>query len=674
MEPLQTSGLETQPRSWLPPLARGVFWLVAVQLLAYSALRLVFFAIFQADGGAHRAPDLAHAFWLGARLDLRLALLVSLPLFLLAGPGLRPLGRRASGVLWRAWIVVVGGLVSSIYLFDLGHYDYLHERLAAAALDELRSPREAAGMIWQSYPVVGGLIVLGLCLWGWAALAGSSLRKAREPAALGPRRQVLMSVLCVLCVALGIYGNLSWYPLRWSQSFFSTDPFVSALASNPVLYFAETLTHHSRAPDRASVARHYELLADLLEVEARDPEALSFARRVVPRERPPFAPNLVVIHLESWAAFQTGALGNALASSPHFDELARDSLLFTHFFVPTGPTARSVFSMLTGIPDVPANNPGGSASRDPRSVRQPILVNALAGYQKHYFLGGSANWANIRALLAGNVADLEIHEEGGYDDGERVDVWGISDLDLFEAAVETLDSCRGPFFAFIQTSGNHLPYTIPSRTEGFELARLDEETLHSAGFKSRAAYDGFRFLDHALGRFFALARERPWYRDTVFALYGDHGVHAVNGVSVEKIGLVRQHVPILIHAPRLIPEGRRIDEPASSVDILPTCLSLMGVPYLDTSLGRDLLTPRPHERSFAFLSNGLVLGDWFLGLESDGRTTLHRYASADPEEDRTASEPELVERLTTIHRALLEWALWTQNDSARRLELDKLPP
>jgi len=325
--------------------------------------------------------------------------------------------------------------------------------------------------------------------------------------------------------------------------------------------------------------------------------------------------------------------------------------------------------MITGIPDVPANNPDSSASRDPKSIRQPLLVTALAGYSKHYFLGGSANWANIRALLGGNIVDLSIHEEGSYPDKERVDGWGISDLDLFESAVETFDASPGPFFAFIQTSGNHRPYTIPAHSPGFERAEADEETLRKAGFDSLEAYNGFRLLDYSVGRFFALAAERPWYRDTIFVLYGDHGVPAVNDIPFERMGISKHHVPLVIHAPRLVEAGRRIDYPGSSVDILPTCLSLMGVPYVNSALGRDLLADRPEDRRFAFLSNGLVMGDWFLRLEDAGDARLYRCDAEKAPEDLAAREPALVERMTTIHRAIQDWALWTQHDFARRLSI-----
>jgi phosphoglycerol transferase MdoB-like AlkP superfamily enzyme len=658
-QPVVRTTQGTSSSAWLPSPWSGLFWFLGVEMLAYTSLRGIFFLAFRGSGGATSLADLAAAFWLGARFDLRLALLIALPLLPLTASWFRV--RRIPALnLWRAWAVAAGGIVTLVYLFDFGHYDYLHERLDAAVLDELRSPREAAGMVWQSYPVIWGLLGLLAILWGWWLVAGRAARRAVRPCAMSARRRVGAWVVCSLLAVLGLYGNLSWYPLRWSQAFFGTNPFVSALASNPVLYFAETLMHRSRHPDRESVASHYDLLADLLEVDSRDPQALSFTRHVVPDHRPAFAPNLVVIHLESWAAFQTGVLGNPLASSPNFDALARESLLFTHFFVPTGPTARSVFSMLTGIPDVPANNPHDSASRDPGVVQQPILIDQLAGYERHYFLGGSANWANIRALLAGSISDLHIHEEGSYG-GERVDVWGISDLDLFEEAIDTFDAARGPFVAFIQTSGNHAPYTIPARGEGFEAARLDDETLQHSGFKSLDAYNGFRFLDHAVGRFIALAKERPWYRNTVFALYGDHGVPSVNGVPYEQIGLVRHHVPLVIHSASLIPEGRRIDYPGSSVDILPTCFTLMGVPYEYRALGRDLLAPRPLERRFAFLTNGLVLGDWFLRREEDGRSSLYRYASSAPLDDHAPSETETVQELATLYRAIEDWALWMEH-------------
>ena len=42
-----------------------------------------------------------------------------------------------------------------------------------------------------------------------------------------------------------------------------------------------------------------------------------------------------------------------------------------------------------------------------------------------------------------------------------VDVWGISDKDLFMEANKVLAKQDKPFFAIVQTADNHRPFTIP---------------------------------------------------------------------------------------------------------------------------------------------------------------------------------------------------------------------
>src|SRR6185295_7775520 len=139
---------------------------------------------------------------------------------------------------------------------------------------------------------------------------------------------------------------------------------------------------------------------------------LDFARYVTPPEKPGIRYNLVLIHLESFAAFKAGVFGNPLNATPFFDAIAKDGLLFTNFFVPEVPTPRSVFTMITGIRDV---NGATTASRNPLVGNQHTLVNALEGYEKYYFLGGSATWGNIRGLFGRNIPGLHMYEEGDYD-------------------------------------------------------------------------------------------------------------------------------------------------------------------------------------------------------------------------------------------------------------------
>jgi phosphoglycerol transferase MdoB-like AlkP superfamily enzyme len=642
----------------LPPLLRASLALIALQIALGTVMRLVFHLLFGSTGHALVVGDAARAFWLGLRFDLRLAILGALPLMLLGS--LPPLKPRIGSAARRAWVALfsaIGVAEVLVYAVDLGHYDYLHERLDAAVLNELMSPREAAGMVFESYPIASAIAGLAVFVLLWRAVVRLALARYDGPAGTGPTRRWSAALFWAIAL-LGLYGNLSFYPLRWSQAYFSTDRYLSALAINPILNFAETLATRRRAYDAQRAREAWNVLREVYGAGAPDDGSLSLRRWVPPRANQDWHPNLVVIHLESWAAFQTGAFGNSLDPSPRFDALCEESLLFTRFFVPSGPTARSVFSMLTGLPDTSLASPVRSASRIPAAIDQHVLINALEGYERHYFLGGSANWANIRGLLQGNIDALVIHEEGDYAGRERSDVWGVSDLVLLETAIDVFDGIDGPFFAFLQTSGNHRPYTIPEYRAGFEPTQrggIEDERLAANGFKDLESFDGFRFLDHCVGRFFELARARPWYRDTIFVLYGDHGVPAVHGIPYEDLGLTLHHVPMVLHAPRLtLP--RRMDEPASSLDILPTALSLMGVGYRNSGLGRDLLD-LPPERRFAWIANGLVLPGRLFRIDPMGTERLFELGGPTDRPCET-TQPEERRRARLLYDAVLEWSRW----------------
>ena len=617
--------------------------------LIFVVLRFVFAGAFQALSGGASAGEMLQALYIGIKFDLRLAILISAPAGVLGLlPVLNPTRPRAR-TFWLWYFVAVQAVVLLLYAVDIGHYDYARTRLNATIIEHLTPADVALRMAWQTYPIVWG--VLGLALA--AALYRLVLKRlARVESAQRPWWARLAGGALVVALALvAVWGKASWYPLRWSDAYFATNEYVSALGLNPVLFLADTLGTRGEKYRLAKVREHYDFVADLLEVRRRDAKELAFARYVEPPKKPGAPRNLVVIHLESLAGFKVGALGSKAGATPHFDALAAEGLLFTNFFVPAVPTARSVFTMVTGVPDY---HGGSTASRDPLVARQHTLVNALAGHERFYFLGGSASWGNIRSLLVQSIEGLQVFEEGDFA-AERADVWGITDHDLLEHAHARLAAAKRPFFAFIQTSGNHRPYTIPEgNRRGFELAKRDAESLRAEGFDSLAAYNGLRFMDHAIGHFFKLARSSPYFRDTLFVLYGDHGNPAASDIPFERLGLTGFHVPMLVYAPGFVP-SRRSDIIASLVDVLPTALVLMGVPHLNQTLGRDLLVQRPPERRFALVPEGALSDEYFLRA-GPGGVKLFRYRSDKPASDLRDSLPAATAELQRLREALYETA------------------
>ena len=642
--------------SRLPPLARFVLALAAIGFVEFVALRVVFWLEFRETLATASWGDLLKAFYLGTKFDLRLALLLLLPLATLGWlPLLDPARRPVARIGWLAYLGAAQFVVLLLYFLDFGHYAWVRVRLNASFLDHLTPPGIAMRVAWETYPLLKCLLALALLtsgyLWLVRRFARQTLGAATQPLGRWARAAAIAGL--ALLYALGIYGKWSRYPLRWSEAYFSPSETVAALALNPVLFLLmDTAENRNLGYDAHKVRDDYAYTAALLGVKAPDAARLDFARYVVPASKPPVPFNLVVIHLESFAAFKTGTFGNALGATPHFDAIAKDGLLFTNFFVPEVPTARSVFTMITGIPDVNGNT---NASRNPLVVNQHTLVNALEGYAKYYFLGGSATWGNIRGLFEHNIPGLHVFEEGDYD-APPTDGWGVSDVVLFDKADESFRKETKPFFAFIQTAGNHRPYTIPSDRRGFELAKVDESALHDNGFDSLAAYNGLRYLDYALQSFFTKAREAPYFRNTVFVMYGDHGNHSTVQTPWEQLSLTSFQVPLVIYAPALVERGRRIDFTASLPDLLPTALSLLGVPYLNTGLGRDLLGLGAEDKHFSLIEHdGVIDDEFYLRLDAGG-ARLFRYRSDEAAEDVHARHPEKVAELRRLHEALYETA------------------
>ena len=126
-------------------------------------------------------------------------------------------------------------------------------------------------------------------------------------------------------------------------------------------------------------------------------------------------------------------------TTPETLALAKESAYFSSYFAPARTTARAIFSLFTGIPDI--NQSYQTSSRNPFVVNHGLILNEFKGYAKFYCLGGNASWANIRGFLEHNVDDLVILEEGAWK-ASNVDVWGISDLDLFRESHEVLEKPR----------------------------------------------------------------------------------------------------------------------------------------------------------------------------------------------------------------------------------------
>ncbi|MGU9819682.1 LTA synthase family protein [Pseudomonas sp. LF090] len=640
-----------------------------------AALRLVFLISF--SGLDLNTPALAETLGIGLRFDLRLAVLIMLPLAVLAWlPRWNLTTLPALRWLARGYLVVALAVVGLVYIIDFGHYAYLGVRINATVLRYLQDAQISQQMVWETYPVlwITACWLAAVALWVWALVCLERLTLDREPIVISKWAVACVAVVGVVAVLLALLGRVANLnlenpvPLRWSDAFFSGNSQVAAVGLNPVLFLYDTLKVGQAQFDEATVREHYSQVAEYLGVDQPDPQQLNFTREqgVQPYrlqgERPP---NVIFVMLESLGTSAVGAYGNPLNPTPNLDTLATQSWFFKHFYVPVTGTAKTVWASITGVPDVTRQE---TATRNPLITRQHTLINAFEGYQKFYMINGNAGWANINALIRQSIDGVQLFDES-YWRSPRVDVWGISDLDLFKEGDQLLRAVPKdrPFFAYVQTSGNHRPFTIPKQNDGFQVRDVTLEQAQAAGSRSVEQYNAVRLLDFNIGRLMDIAKAGGWYDNSIFVFFGDHNTRISQiphmAPAFEQLGLESNNVPLLIHAPGLQP--RVIEEAVGLADLLPTVAGMAGIPFRTGAMGRDIQQPAPegervvplvlHEGTFPII--GGVTQDFLLQMQHDGSSpTLHDLASQTPREDVAEQHPEEFQRLQGLTRGLHESA------------------
>jgi phosphoglycerol transferase MdoB-like AlkP superfamily enzyme len=663
------------------PKLKFLYALVLFQLISFTLYRLIFLGWFHKELNDANLPYLWKALFLGLKFDLRLSMLVIVPAIIVINFPIKTLSKIR---FVNFFYTIISGLMTLLYITDAGYFSYLKQRLNATVIQFLKNPAISFEMVRESYPwPVFVLLIIILTMAAYFILA-RLVTPMFETWHSGSRKEkVLSNTTFVLIFALGIYGSLKWYPLRWSEAFMSPDPFISNLSLNPILYVADTYSFKTTDFEEEKVRKYYPVVSEFLGIDKNgpdyDPARLNFLRSFSGNpERMQQHPNVVVIIMESMGYYKTGIGQSKVNPTPNLDKLAGESLLFTKFYTPTVATARSVFAAITSLPDL--TKPNTSGSRNPFIVNQHTPIGELKGYEKFYFLGGSASWGNIRGVLSYNIPELKIYEEGSYK-SPRVDVWGISDLNLMKESFGILNErdANKPFFALIQSSGFHRPYTIPADNDDFKVLTekdISEKTVQSYGFDSMADFNAMRLQDYALGRFFAMAKKSKWYDNTIFMVFGDHSLPANNALNVqdwEKQLSNGYHVPLVVHSPKFIKPGVD-DKLASEMDVMPTVAGLAGIPYRTRSFGRDLFNPKFDSYRAAFSYNwsapfnlSLLDKDYYfeyIPYNGQGKLINHNGSTAAAGENLKEKNPDKYKQMEELALGLYETAKYLLHHNA----------
>lgn len=573
----------------------------------YASLFRLIFYISYANLEQASFNEIKTALSFGVRFDIKLSAILIVPLTILVLMfNDRFFTKKACKYIAKIYLSFCFLCITLFYFFDFGHYDYLNTRLNASSLRFLSNLKISLQVLVQSYPIFKIILALILLLIISSKAVNLSYKKFNSTNHKTETRiKVLYVFLLLLTLSFSIYNSFTHYPLRWSQAFFSKNNNVNQFALNPVLYFFDSFKFRNEGVDIEKTKRFYPAVAKELNLSK---DSLNFKRSFsFSKDTLNTQPNIVIVMLESVGVVPMSYFGNPIKTTPNMDSIIKKSTLFSKFYVHKAGTAASVFSSVTGLPDVDGVR---TASRNPMVIDQRIIFDQFKDYRKLYFLGGSANWANIRGVFQSNIKNLEIYEEGSYNSEERVDVWGIDDYDLFKEAdlkLEKVNKTNTPFIAYIQTASNHMPFTYPKQKDSFEPFtdnHFSKKELEKAGFDGIKRLNALKYLDFNVGKFLERAKKSGYYDNTIFLFFGDHNTSMSATTNFKKefdLGIEVNHVPFFIHAPKYI-KPKVISKFTKLVDIFPTAASVAKAPYTNYTLGTNALDSTKTS-NFAFIFN-----------------------------------------------------------------------
>ena len=632
----------------IPRLLRWMFSVLLILLGVMTFARLLFFWSYNPPGKAFSGS----AFLLGVRYDTRIVCVIGLATMIISAISfLNPFKHIGAIKFWNFLLPVIFLVLAIFYVADYYHFDYLHQRLNASVLNYLQDAGISGTMMWQSYPIIKILLLFIAVILLARFVFGKLLRSYQLQKPPDQRRHVVWYVITILIFAQCIIGKIvvrsGQFPLRWSDAYTLSDDFKANLALNPFQSFLSTLGFRHSQYDIKKVRAGYTLMSSYLGVQEPDSDRLNYARNYPATDSSNPKPNIVLVICESFSAYKSSMYGNTLNTTPYFKSLCDNGIFFDRCFTPAFGTARGVWAVITGIPDV--EDPS-TASRNPNAVDQHTIINDFKGYNNFYFLGGNATWANIRGLLTNNINGLTLYEADDYK-AKPIDVWGISDKNLFLESNGILKEQNKPFFAVIQTADNHRPYTIPSEDKNaFQLKNFTTDSLKYYGFESNDEMNAFRYTDFCYQTFIETAKKEKYFDNTIFVFVGDHGIRYSGNLDFfpkawVQQGLTCEHVPLLFYAPKLLRPKLEHDV-CSQVDILPSVASLAKIAYHNNSFGRDLfdsivpssaykLAHRPEKLAFIIdhdvHSIGLLNNDYyFLRNLTSGKTDFVSLKNNDP--------------------------------------------
>ncbi|MFH1719824.1 MAG: sulfatase, partial [Planctomycetota bacterium] len=323
-------------------------------------------------------------------------------------------------------------------------------------------------------------------------------------------------------------------------------------------------------------------------------------------------PNIVFIFADQWRAQATGYAGNRDVRTPHLDKLAQESIDFTNAVSGCPVCSPYRASLITGQYWLTHGIFYNDKPLDPNATTIG-KVYAGAGYETAYIgkwhIDGHGRSSFIpeerrQGFKFWRVCECthNYNKSLYYGDTDIKQYW--DGYDAIAQTRETQAYIRGhanksPFALFLSWGPPHAPYETAPQKYREMFPDPDKITLHpnvpeSLREKARKEIAGYyahiAALDDCIGDILKTLKECHIEEDTILVFTSDHGdmLYSHGQTKKQKPWDESVRIPFLLRYPVVHGrEGRKIDMPINTPDIMPTLLGLSGIGIPESVEGKD---------------------------------------------------------------------------------------
>ena len=514
-------------------------------LALYTISRLLFLALNFQSYNQISLRELTTAFVVGGRFDIAAICRINAPFILLS---LLPFS-FVDKSWYRGFLKAVFLLANVPFLLlNVVDYEYIKftgQRSSLSLLDMGRDISDQIGQLAFHYwylAGIGGLLVFVLYYfsqkWHSAPLTKSSSHWAGD---------VVIMFLVVSLAVIGGRGGLQRRRLTPALAAVADKESLTQLALNSTY----TMIDSQQKCNGIRPVHYFSSDAELAkQFPPRNPPARQLAGA---------GKNIVILIVESLSAEFTGIGNPGHGYTPFLDSLAEKGLYFKNSFANGRRSIDAPPSILAGLPHLRDET---FFCAEFKTLHGLGTILKSRGYNTSFFHGGK-NGTMFFDVFSRRMGFDDYYGLNEYPTPQDSDgIWGIYDEPYLQHFAQQLTRRPQPFASVLFTLSIHNPYKIPPQYEN-SLPK-GELPIHRS----------VAYFDLALKNFFATAATKPWYKNTLFVIVGDH-IAPPEKMPPRMIDSYR--VPIVFYYPGgKLPEVSH-DRIVQQVDIGPSLLDFTGI-------------------------------------------------------------------------------------------------